>query len=117
MPACSLEREVNGATASYRISGSFDGASAWDLSTRLSSEPLADVVVDFSQCTGFVDYGIAVLANAIGSSTRRIELRGLRQHHERLFKYFGVDAAEPRRVQRPLSDVLSPTARDAKEVA
>ena len=115
MPACSLEREVIGATAYYRISGSFDGSSAWDLSALLSSESLADVVVDFSQSSEFVDYGIAVIASAVASSPRRIELRGLRQHHERLFKYFGVDPAAPRRIQKPLSSVLSPIV--AKEVA
>jgi len=31
MPACSLEREVNGSTAFFRISGNFDGACAWQL--------------------------------------------------------------------------------------
>jgi hypothetical protein len=31
MPACSLEREVNGSTALFRISGNFDGACAWQL--------------------------------------------------------------------------------------
>ena len=31
MPACSLEREVNGSTALFRISGKFDGKCAWQL--------------------------------------------------------------------------------------
>ena len=117
MPPCSLEREVIGATAFYRIAGSFDGASAWELSARLGSEPLSEAVVDFSQCTDFVDHGIAVIASAIGSAPRRIELRGLRQHHERLFRYFGVDPAKPGRMEKPISSVLSPPIAGAKEVA
>jgi len=46
MPACSLEREVNGSTAFFRISGKFDGACAWQLAGRLEQEPLSEVVVD-----------------------------------------------------------------------
>ena len=95
MPACSLEREVDGSTAFFRISGKFDGACAWDLATRLKNEPLCEVAVDFSQVNDFVDSGIAVLAGAmIASSEKRIRLQGLRQHQERLFKYFGVDPAD-----------------------
>ncbi len=55
MPACSLEPEVNGRTALFRISGKFDGACAWQLAGRLEQEPLSKVVVDFSQANEFVD--------------------------------------------------------------
>ena len=95
MPGCTLEREVIGSTALYRISGKFEGACAWELSGRLEREPLSRVVVDFAQVGEFVDYGIAVMANAVHSADKQIKLRGLRQHQERLFRYFGVDAAEP----------------------
>jgi STAS domain-containing protein len=95
MPGCTLEREVVGGTALYRISGKFEGACAWELSGRLEREPLSSVVVDFAQVGEFVDYGIAVMANAVQSADKQIKLRGLRQHQERLFRYFGVDAAEP----------------------
>jgi STAS domain-containing protein len=94
MPGCTLEREVIGTTALYRISGKFEGACAWELSGRLEREPLSSVVVDFAQVGEFVDYGIAVMANAVQSADKQIKLRGLRQHQERLFRYFGVDAAE-----------------------
>jgi len=90
MPACSLEREVDGSTAFFRISGTFDGAGAWELAGRLEKETLSEVVLDFSQVTQFVDYGVAVLASAAIAAPRRIRLQGLRQHQERLFKYFGV---------------------------
>lgn len=118
MPACSLEREVNGSTAFYRISGKFEGSCAWDLSGRLQQEPLADVVVDFSQVSEFVDYGVAIIAGALAGSCRRIELRGLRQHQERLFGYFGVDPGEISRLRRRLSTALEPLPKSAaKEVA
>lgn len=95
MPGCTLEREVIGSTALYRISGKFEGACAWELSGRLQHEPLPRVVVDFAQVGEFVDYGIAVMASAVQSADKQIKLRGLRQHQERLFRYFGVDATEP----------------------
>ena len=91
MPGCTLEREVNGATALYRVSGRFEGACAWQLCGRLEQEPLHTVVVDFSRVSEFVDYGIAVLATAMLALDKQLELRGLRQHQERLFRYFGVD--------------------------
>ena len=121
MPGCSLEREVVGSTARYSISGKFEGACAWDLSARIEKEPLQELLLDFSQCGEFVDYGIAVLAGALLSAgDKRIHLRGLRQHQLRLFKYFDVDPDELSRrgagapadppaaaeVSRPASEVV-----------
>jgi hypothetical protein len=103
MPGCTLEREVNGAAALYRIPGRFEGACAWELCGRLEQEPLYTVVVDFSQVSEFVDYGIAVLSSALLAMDKRVDLRGLRQHQERLFRYFGVNAAR----QRPTDPELS----------
>ena len=118
MPACSLEREVIGSTAFYRMNGKFEASCAWELSGRLEQEPLGDVVVDFSQVSEFVDYGVAIIAGALAGSRKRIELRGLRQHQERLFGYFGVDPAELARPRRPASSPLEPLPQSAtKEVA
>jgi anti-anti-sigma regulatory factor len=119
MPSRTLEREVNGSTAFFRICGKFDGACAWELAGRLEREALQEVVVDFSQVSEFVDYGIAVITSAlISSSPRQVQLQGLRRHQERLFKYFGVDPALPpgRRPPAPrLPD--GPPEGVAKEVA
>jgi hypothetical protein len=118
MPACSLEREVIGSTAFYRMTGKFEASCAWELSGRLEQEPLAEVVVDFSQVSQFVDYGVAIIAGALVGSRKRIELRGLRQHQERLFGYFGVAPAELARPGRPASSALEPLPQGAtKEVA
>ncbi|MGZ6141892.1 MAG: STAS domain-containing protein [Myxococcales bacterium] len=81
-----------GSTARFRICGRFEGACAWDLAARIEKEPLGELRLDFSQCAEFVDYGIAVLASALLSIPDKVvHLEGLRQHHLRLFKYFGVD--------------------------
>lgn len=95
MPGCSLEREVNGSKALYRIAGRFEGACAWDLSDRLEREPLLEVVIDFSRVTDFVDSAVAVIASALAASPHHVLLHGLRQHQERLFRYFGVEPLEP----------------------
>ena len=100
MPGCKIERELVGSVARYRIAGRFEGACAWDLARRIEQEPLAQLTLDFSQCGEFVDYGIAVLSNVLLSLPhKQVRFAGLRQHQERLFKYFGVEAEE-RRVQR-----------------
>jgi hypothetical protein len=118
MPTCSLEREVKGNAAFYWISGKFDGSYAWELSGRLESEPFSEVVVDFSQASDFVDCAVGVIASTLLTSRRRIQLRGLRQHQERLFAYFGVDPSPPGRARAPMSGV-APSARggNPKEVA
>jgi hypothetical protein len=118
MPACSLEREVNGGTAFYRVAGKFDGACAWELAGRLEGEPLSEAVVDFSQVNDFVDYAIAVIASALISSQKSIRLRGLRQHQECVFRYFGVDPARAARRGPPTSCLPEGRAKGApKEVA
>ena len=92
MPGCSVEREVIGSTAQYRVMGKFEGACAWDLAGRIEKEPLGELALDFSQCGEFVDYGVAVLASALLEAHGKVvHLKGLRQHQLRLFKYFGVD--------------------------
>jgi len=115
MPGCSVEREVVGGTAWYRISGKFEGACAWDLSRRLEKEPLGELVLDFSQMGDFVDYGIAVMASALLSleAQKIVHLRGLRQHQLRLFKYFGVDPEEllHRAPAGPAAEVAAGPAR------
>jgi hypothetical protein len=93
--ACSIHREVQGSTALYRIAGRFEGSCAFELAARIQRDPLQELVLDFSQVGDFVDYGVAALANALlGLPGKSFELRGLRQHQERLFKYFGVDSGE-----------------------
>jgi hypothetical protein len=117
MPGCSLEREVNGSTAFFRIAGRFERSCAWELSARLEEEPLLEVVLDFSRTNEFVDSAVAVIANSLVSSSRRVHLRGLRQHQERLFRYFGVETAEPSGEPPALPAEISLPAAGVPEVA
>jgi hypothetical protein len=109
MPACTMIREARGDCATYVLSGRLEGISAWELAARLTEERLPRAVLDFSRCHEFHDYAIAVLSQALlGLIGLRVQLRGLRQHQERVFKCFGVDVAElshpveaPRPAPRP----------------
>jgi len=95
MPGCSVIREAWGDTATYLVSGRFEGVSAWELAARLTEERLPHAVLDFARCQEFHDYGVAVLSQALhGLVGLRVQLRGLRQHQERVFRCFGVDVSE-----------------------
>jgi hypothetical protein len=95
MPGCTVSREARGNTAWYSLTGRFEGACAWELSSLLGRELLPEIVLDFSRTTDFVDYSIAVVATALQDlEDKSVRLRGLRQHQLRMFKYFGVDPAD-----------------------
>jgi hypothetical protein len=94
--ACSIHREVLGSIALYRIAGRFEGSCAFELASRIERDALSALIIDFSQVNDFVDYGVAALANSLlGLPRKSVELRGLRTHQERLFRYFGIDFEPP----------------------
>lgn len=81
-----------------RLGGTFDGAAAGRVCTRLRELPAqAEVMLDFSRVREVQDLGLAALAAAIAGRTPPVALRGLGRHHERLLRYFGVDPANAAR--------------------
>jgi len=85
------------------VSGTLTGAAATDLEKRLEAESdgASRVVIDFSQVRDFSDFGLAIVARALGRrgpNEPPVELRGLRQHQLRMFRYLGFDASSPRRI-------------------
>jgi hypothetical protein len=76
-----------------RLDGTFDAVAAWQLRGKLGEIPAAErVVLDFTCVREFADLGIAVVANGLADARRpHVEMRGLREHQHRLFRYFGVD--------------------------
>lgn len=117
MSACIMTRSVGASQARLSLAGRFDGASAFELASRIENEPLVDVIVDFSQVTEFVDYGIAVLASAVQASAgKHVSLCGLRTHQRRLLEYFGVheaDAAHDAVSEQERAPVLYLVTREA----
>ncbi len=86
---------TNGATV-IRMDGVFDVPAAQRLADVLEQTDANEQVrIDLTQVREFHDYGVTVLAQALASRGARIAVRGLRQHHLRLLRYFGVDTGGP----------------------
>ena len=94
------EHRVPGGELVIQIDGTFDAAAAWEIRGRIEGMPAGDrVVLDFTAVREFFDLGIAVVANGLAAGERpAVEMRGLREHQHRLFRYFGVDGSAPSRV-------------------
>ena len=94
MPVCQVTRRERRGRVELQLSGTFDGASAWELARVLQGER-GPVHIDFSQVASFNDYGLAVLANAVVQrEDRSLHLVGLRQHQVRMLSYLGIDVDE-----------------------
>ncbi len=76
-----------------RPEGAFDADVARRFSDQLSRALPDEVfIIDLGQVRELHDYSIAVLARVLaGSCTTRVVVRGLRRHHVRLLRYFGID--------------------------
>jgi microsomal dipeptidase-like Zn-dependent dipeptidase len=74
-----------------RVEGVFDAAAAQRLASALESTDVGAIRVDLSDVREFHDFGIAMLARALGGR-HGVAVSGLRQHQLRLLRYFGVDA-------------------------
>ncbi|HET6437069.1 MAG TPA: STAS domain-containing protein [Anaeromyxobacter sp.] len=86
---------TDGATV-IRMDGVFDVPAAQRLARALAQTDEGEQVrIDLTQVREFHDYGVTVLAQALASRGARIAVRGLRQHHLRLLKYFGIDTGGP----------------------
>ena len=72
----------------------FDVPAAHHVAEALErTEPGGAITLDFHRVTQFHDFGIALLAQAIGKFQRvDVRLSGLRTHQVRVLRYFGVDA-------------------------
>jgi hypothetical protein len=87
--------QSHGATV-IRMDGVFDVPAAQRLAHVLEQTDANEQVrIDLTEVREFHDYGVTVLANALASRGTRIVVRGLRQHHLRLLRYFGVDTGGP----------------------
>ena len=94
------------------IYGTFDAIAAWDVRRRLRALPLdTHVVLDFTRVKEFLDLGVAVVAPGLLEHPG-VTLRGLRQHQQRMFRYFGVDLDSG--VSHAVAGAVA-TARDGRD--
>jgi anti-anti-sigma regulatory factor len=79
------------------VVGSLDLPAAVRLrDTLLSLDDREPVVLDFREVRELQDSALAFLASAINSRDRRVELRGLGEHHFRLLRYLGFGPTDER---------------------
>jgi anti-anti-sigma regulatory factor len=90
MVGLEIHREDLGGRLTLRLKGTLDGRTA--LLLRRSLDELGateqEVVVDFTHLREFRDSAVGVLTH--GLKDRKVQLRGLAGHHERMFRYFGL---------------------------
>ncbi len=80
------------------MDGPFDVPAAKRLGSALErARPGEAIRIDVSRATAFEDFGLALLAQALGETPAgRVAVRGLRGHQLRILRYFGVDPARLR---------------------
>lgn len=78
-----------------RLEGTFDVPAAWRVRDTIArSRPGQQVCIDLTHVRESYDFGIAVLAQALGPhDARRVRISGLRQHQLRMLRYLGFDHA------------------------
>jgi anti-anti-sigma regulatory factor len=61
----------------------------------VKEEESEEVVLDFASVDDLGDASVAVLSHVLRSAhSRSLRVRGLRRHHERLLRYFGIELDE-----------------------
>ena len=98
-----MQRELMDGRVLLRLTGRFDPASALLLERELVKEEKTDeVVLDFASVDDLGDASVAVLSHVLRSAhARSLRVRGLRRHHERLLRYFGVELDEHGNMRGP----------------
>jgi anti-anti-sigma regulatory factor len=89
-----MNADVSAATTVVEIDGVFDVSAAKQLARELDEMGYAEVRIDLTRVREFHDFGVALLAREL-SGRVRTTVSGLRQHHIRLLRYLGIDAALP----------------------
>ena len=90
-----VQRTIDGGVVVYRISGTFDRASAWALRERIENDPEDGILLDFTRTREFSDLAVAVLAHGLAGGTHRVGFRGVGQHELRILRYCGVPVDGP----------------------
>lgn len=77
-----------------RMDGVFDVSAAQRLARQLAEAGEGEIRIDLTRVREFHDFGVALLARELAGRVRTT-VSGLRQHHIRLLRYLGIEAAPP----------------------
>lgn len=92
MAGLEIHQEERAGHLTLRLMGTLDGQTAILLRRSLEALGAREVVVDFAHLREFRDSAVGVLTH--GLTDRKVHLRGLAGHHQRMFRYFGVGPSE-----------------------
>jgi anti-anti-sigma regulatory factor len=89
------EHEERAEELVIHLEGTFDVPAAWRVRDTIARvRPGQRVCIDLTHVRESYDFGIAVLAQALGPhDARRVRIRGLRQHQLRMLRYLGFEQA------------------------
>lgn len=87
-PPLQIHREQTADTVTLRLAGTLDGSAAEHL-RRAIVEAGGRVVLDCTHLREFKDAAVPQLCRALQGGA--VTVRGLGEHHSRLFRYFGID--------------------------
>jgi STAS domain len=105
MTGLHIHQEELAGLITLRLEGTLDGRTAQLLRTSLEQLGGREVVLDFAHLREFKDNAVGVLTH--GLTDRKIQMRGLAGHHERMFRYFGVGTVSTPRAWYSPEEVLS----------
>jgi anti-anti-sigma regulatory factor len=78
-----------------RVDGVFDVGAARSLAAALTDVAAADVQIDLTHVREFHDFGVALLAQAVGDRHHAATVvLGLQEHHLRLLRYLAIDTGD-----------------------
>ena len=94
-----IHQEEKSGTVTLRLEGTIDATTVLQLRQSLEALSSDEVVIDFSRVKQFRDLAVAVLSR--GLQGRSVQMRGLGEHQERMFRYFGLTSSPgPRAMSR-----------------
>lgn len=107
MTGLEIQREEMAGRLTLRLMGTLDGRTAIQLRHSLEELGPCEVVVDFTHLREFRDSAVGVLTR--GMLDRKVQLRGLAGHQERMFRYFGwgTGSVAPQRAYYTPEEVLA----------
>ena len=90
--ALEIHQEERAGRLTLRLTGTLDGKTAHQLRQSLDTLGAREVELDFTHLREFRDTAVGVLTH--GLAERKVALRGLAGHHQRMFRYFGLSTGE-----------------------
>jgi hypothetical protein len=105
MAALQIHQEELAGRVTLRLEGTLDWRTAGQLRQSLEALGSREVVLDFGHLREFKDTAVVVLTKDL--STHKLQFRGLGDHHERMFRYFGVSTGSSPRAYYTPEEILA----------